>query len=107
MRCASGECSVRHAGAGAALTGVAVLTSTLAPKLLDLLHEVVPSAPLVALLVNPKNPNAETDRRSVKSAADTTRQQILVLSASTEPVRLPSGLLRLVTNPSSTASPEV
>jgi putative ABC transport system substrate-binding protein len=66
------------------LTGVAVLTSTLAPKLLDLLHEVVPSAPLVALLVNPKNPNAETDRQSVKSAADTTRQQILVLSASTE-----------------------
>jgi putative ABC transport system substrate-binding protein len=69
---------------GGNLTGVAALTSTLAPKLLELLHETVPSAPLVALLINPKNPNAETDRRSVKSAADTTRQQILVLSASTE-----------------------
>jgi putative ABC transport system substrate-binding protein len=69
---------------GGNVTGVAVLTSTLAPKLLDLLHEVVPSARLVALLINPKNPNAETDTRSVKSAADTTRQQILVLSASTE-----------------------
>jgi putative tryptophan/tyrosine transport system substrate-binding protein len=69
---------------GGNLTGVAALTSTLAPKLLELLHETVPSAPLVALLINPKNPNAETDRQSVKSAADTTRQQILVLSASTE-----------------------
>jgi putative ABC transport system substrate-binding protein len=66
------------------LTGVAVLTNTLAPKQLELLHEVVPTATLVAFLVNPKNPIAETDTRDLQSAASTTRQQILVLHASNE-----------------------
>ena len=65
------------------LTGVAVLTNTLAPKQLELLHEVVPSATLVAFLVNPKNPLAEGDTRDVRSAASVTGQQIRVLNAST------------------------
>jgi putative ABC transport system substrate-binding protein len=66
------------------LTGVAILTNTLAPKQLELLHEVVPSATLVGFLVNPKNPIAESDTRDLKSAASATRQQILVLNASTD-----------------------
>jgi putative ABC transport system substrate-binding protein len=66
------------------LTGVAVLTNTLAPKQLELLHELVPTATLVAFLVNPKNPLAESDTRDVQSAARVTRQQILVLNASTD-----------------------
>jgi putative tryptophan/tyrosine transport system substrate-binding protein len=66
------------------LTGVAILTNTLAPKQLELLHEVAPKATLVAFLVNRKNPIAESDTRDVKSAAGITRQQILVLNASNE-----------------------
>jgi putative tryptophan/tyrosine transport system substrate-binding protein len=66
------------------VTGVAILTNTLAPKQLQLLHEVVPSATLVGFLANPTNPIAETDVREVKSAASATRQQILVVNASND-----------------------
>jgi putative ABC transport system substrate-binding protein len=69
---------------GGNVTGVAILTNTLAPKQLELLHEVVPTAMLVAFLVNPKNPIAESDTRDLQSAASTTRQQILVLHGSNE-----------------------
>jgi hypothetical protein len=53
-------------------------------KQLELLHEIAPNTTLVAFLVNPKNPIAESDTRDLKSAAVTTRQQILVLNASNE-----------------------
>ena len=66
------------------LTGVAILTNTLAPKQLELLHEVVPEATLVAFLVNPKNPIAESDTRDVQSAAGATGQRILILNASND-----------------------
>jgi putative tryptophan/tyrosine transport system substrate-binding protein len=66
------------------LTGVAILTNTLAPKQLELLHEVAPSAKYVAFLVNPKNPIAESDTRDLKSAANVTEQQIIVFNTSTE-----------------------
>jgi ABC-type uncharacterized transport system substrate-binding protein len=66
------------------VTGVAILTNTLAPKQLELLHEVVPTATLVAFLVNPKNPIAESDTRDLQLAAGATRQQILVLHASND-----------------------
>ena len=66
------------------VTGVAILTNTLAPKQLELLHEVVPTSRVVAFLVNPKNPITESDTRDVRSAANTTRQQILVLNASND-----------------------
>ena len=66
------------------LTGVAALTNTLAPKQLELLREVAPKATVAAFLVNPKNPLAESDTRDVQSAAGTTGQQILILSASND-----------------------
>src|SRR5262245_49663782 len=69
---------------GGNLTGVAILTNTLAPKQLELLHEVAPRATLVAFLVNPKNPIAESDARDLRAAAGTTGQQILVVNASNE-----------------------
>jgi putative tryptophan/tyrosine transport system substrate-binding protein len=66
------------------LTGVAILTNTLAPKQLELLHEVVPRAALVGFLVNEKNPITETDKQDLRSAASTMRQRALVVSASSE-----------------------
>jgi putative tryptophan/tyrosine transport system substrate-binding protein len=41
---------------GANLTGITTLGVELGPKQLALLHEVVPAATVVALLVNPTNP---------------------------------------------------
>ena len=39
---------------------------------------------MVAVLVNPNNPNAESDTRDVQSAADALRQKLLIVKASTE-----------------------
>ena len=51
---------------GGNLTGVSNLSAELAPKRLALLHELVPKATIIALLVNPTNPNAETCRKTRK-----------------------------------------
>jgi ABC-type uncharacterized transport system substrate-binding protein len=70
---------------GGNLTGVATLTVELAPKQLEVLHELVPTATIVALLVNPTNPtNAETLSRDLQAAARTLGLQLHVLHASTE-----------------------
>ena len=69
---------------GGNLTGVAILTNTLVPKQLELLHEVAPTSMLVAWLVNPKNPIAETDTQNVRSAARILGQQVIVLDASND-----------------------
>jgi putative tryptophan/tyrosine transport system substrate-binding protein len=59
------------------LTGVAVLTNTLAPKQLELLHEVDPTAKLVAFLANPKSPIAQSDIRDLQFSASLTGQPAL------------------------------
>src|SRR5262245_43061274 len=70
---------------GGNLTGVATLTVELAPKQLEVLRELVPTATTFALLVNPTNPtNAETLSRDLHSAAHTLGVQLHVLHASTE-----------------------
>jgi putative tryptophan/tyrosine transport system substrate-binding protein len=45
---------------GGNITGVTYLNVEVAPKLLELLHEVIPTATTMAALVNPTNPNADT-----------------------------------------------
>jgi ABC-type uncharacterized transport system substrate-binding protein len=70
---------------GGNLTGVATLTVELAPKQLEVLRELVPTAITIALLVNPANStNAETLSRDVQAAARTLGLQLHVLHASTE-----------------------
>ncbi len=70
---------------GGNVTGVTQLSVEVAPKRLELLHEVVPTATVVALLVNPANPTlAETQSREVLSAAHTLGLELHVLNASTE-----------------------
>ena len=44
---------------GGNLTGVSNLNVELGPKRLELLRELVPTAAIIALLINPTNPNAE------------------------------------------------
>ena len=70
---------------GGNLTGVATLTVELGPKQLEVLHELVPTATIIALLVNPTNAtNAEKLSRDLQAAAPTLGLQLHILHASTE-----------------------
>jgi len=70
---------------GGNMTGVSNLTVEVGAKQMELLHELVPKATLIALLVNPANPIlADALSRDLQTAARTMRQQILVVNASTE-----------------------
>jgi putative ABC transport system substrate-binding protein len=67
------------------LTGTTTLTLEVGPKRLELLHEMVPTANIIALLVNPTSPNlAESQARDLRTAAGTLGLQIRVLQASTD-----------------------
>src|SRR5262249_55506381 len=65
-------------------TGVTFFSSTLGPKKLELLHEVVPTAAVIALLVNPANPVTESDMNDMQAAAGTIGQHLRILAASSE-----------------------
>jgi putative tryptophan/tyrosine transport system substrate-binding protein len=54
---------------GANVTGVTYLNVELGPKLVQLLHEAVPTVSTMAALVNPANPNADTISRNLQVAA--------------------------------------
>jgi putative ABC transport system substrate-binding protein len=69
---------------GGNLTGVTFLNVEIVPKMLELLHEVVPTATTMAALVNPTNPNADTWSTGLQVAARTLGLELNVLSASTE-----------------------
>jgi putative tryptophan/tyrosine transport system substrate-binding protein len=69
---------------GGNATGVTYFLSTLGPKRLELLREVVPTAAVIGLLVNPTNPVTETDMRDMQTAAGTIGQQLRILNASSE-----------------------
>ncbi len=69
---------------GGNITGVSNLNVELGPKRLELLHELVPTATLIALLINPTNPNAEGLTRDLRAAARTLGLQLHVLHASME-----------------------
>jgi len=66
------------------MTGATNLSLEVGPKLLELLHEAIPTAKIVALLVNPTDSNAETLSRSLQAPARTFGMQLHVLNASTE-----------------------
>jgi putative ABC transport system substrate-binding protein len=70
---------------GGNLTGVSNLSVELGPKQLELLHELIPTAIIIGLLVNPTNPNAETQVRDMRAAARALGQQIVVQDVTNEP----------------------
>jgi ABC-type uncharacterized transport system substrate-binding protein len=69
---------------GGNLTGVSNLNVGLEQKRLELMHEVVPTAMIIALLVNPTNPLAETNTSVMQAAARTLGRQLHVLHARAE-----------------------
>jgi putative ABC transport system substrate-binding protein len=69
---------------GGNITGIELLTTELTGKRLELLHEMLPTAAVVALLVNPRNTgNTEEETRSVQDAARALGLQAHMLRAST------------------------
>jgi putative ABC transport system substrate-binding protein len=69
---------------GGNVTGVSFLTNELGPKRLGLLREMLPNAGLIAVLVNPTNPNVESDAKELVAAAQSTGVTIDVLHATNE-----------------------
>jgi putative ABC transport system substrate-binding protein len=70
---------------GGNVTGVTQTNVEATPKRLQLLHELVPTASIVALLVNPTSPAiTETTTKDVQAAARALGLELHVLTASTE-----------------------
>jgi putative ABC transport system substrate-binding protein len=69
---------------GGNLTGFSLFTVELVSKRLELLSDLVPQARVIALLVNPNNPNAEGTTRDVQEAARAKGLELHILKAATE-----------------------
>ena len=69
---------------GGNLTGVSNLNVELGPKRLELAREMVPSATVIALLINPTNPNAKSFLTDYQAAARTFGLELHAIPASSE-----------------------
>jgi putative ABC transport system substrate-binding protein len=69
---------------GGNATGATLFTSGLVAKRLELLVELVPKVAVIGALVNPNNPNAESETRDVQSAARALGRQLHVVNARAE-----------------------
>jgi putative ABC transport system substrate-binding protein len=70
---------------GGNVTGTTQLTQDTAPKLLELLHELLPAARVIALLVNPNDPAvAEVNTKAVRAAANGLGLELQIVAASSE-----------------------
>jgi ABC-type uncharacterized transport system substrate-binding protein len=69
---------------GGNVTGVSFFASQLEAKRLELLHELVPRAKVVAVLLNPNNPTVDVQLREVQEAARSLGLTLRVLDASSE-----------------------
>jgi ABC-type uncharacterized transport system substrate-binding protein len=75
--------SLGHPGGN--LTGATTLTLEVGAKRLELLHEMLPTAKVIAALINPTSPNlAEIQARDLQAAARVLGLQLHVLEASTD-----------------------
>jgi putative tryptophan/tyrosine transport system substrate-binding protein len=69
---------------GGNITGVSVVSSALVSKQFELLHELVPQATVVGVLLNPSNPNANFELSDLQKAAHSVGLQLVVARADTE-----------------------
>ena len=74
--------SLNHPGGN--LTGATMRSVEVGAKLLELLREAIPKAKIIALLVNPTNPQTGTLIRNLQAAARTFGLELHVLNAGTE-----------------------
>jgi putative ABC transport system substrate-binding protein len=69
---------------GGNTTGITVFTTSLGPKRLELLRELLPKGGAIAFLVNPTSEIAETQVKEIQEAARSVGQRLYILNASTE-----------------------
>ena len=69
---------------GRSVTGVTQLNSELVSKRLGLLHDLIPTATIIGLLLNPHDPRAETQSGDMQEAAHALGLQIHIVNASIE-----------------------
>jgi putative tryptophan/tyrosine transport system substrate-binding protein len=83
---------------GANLTGVAYLNVEVASKRLELLHELVPTAKLIGLLINQANPaEAEAQAQELHAASKNLDLNLIVVNAS-NPIEIEDAFAALVRN---------
>ncbi len=66
------------------VTGVTFYNSELGPKRIEIIRELIPHARNVAVLVNPKNPNAEPDSKEIQEAGHSIGMNIEIVNATNE-----------------------
>jgi putative ABC transport system substrate-binding protein len=69
---------------GGNATGVNPMVTSIAGKRLGLLHELIPSATLIAVLFNPNSPDSALHLSDIQAAAQTLGLRILVVNAGAE-----------------------
>lgn len=69
---------------GGNVTGVYMLTVALEPKRLELIHELVPSAAVIGVTVDPNSPDTPLQLKELTAAARTLGQQIKIFNAGSE-----------------------
>jgi putative ABC transport system substrate-binding protein len=69
---------------GGNATGINLLITEMETKRIELLRQLVPTAPKLAVIINPKNADAEVQLTDVHSAAHSLGQQIQIIYASDE-----------------------
>jgi len=74
--------SLNHPGGNA--TGVGLFNVAVEAKKLEILHELVPNAMKIGVLVNPRNPNTQTIATELQSAAGALGLQLHIVNAATE-----------------------
>jgi putative ABC transport system substrate-binding protein len=86
----SGEDPVKHGlvaslnRPGGSATGVSMFLSEMEAKRLALLHELVPTATMIGVIVNPSSPSIDTQLQGVNSAARALGRQIQIVNATNE-----------------------
>jgi putative tryptophan/tyrosine transport system substrate-binding protein len=86
--------SLNHPGGN--LTGVSYFNQEIAPKRLNFLHEFIPTANTIALLVNPANATAaNAQAREMQDAVDALGLRLIVVKAS-NPIELEDAFATLV-----------
>src|SRR3974377_905314 len=69
---------------GGNATGVSDFVNQLVAKRLELIQQTVPHVESVGLLVNPKNPNAESDSKEMEAAINALGKKLLVVRATND-----------------------
>jgi putative ABC transport system substrate-binding protein len=72
-----------HSRPGGNVTGISLITSILGAKQFEVLSELLPNAELFALLMNPDNANAQTDRKNLLDAARIAGRKTAIVEAKT------------------------